>query len=302
MDPVYVVVKRRSTRYCAFSLGQAQDVDIWPNGAAFFRLPYFIGQLDGRARPSFARSRSTGPAAPWRSLGLLGEVLRDVEVPDFQRILGLLDQSASRCCTGSLRSSLSRGSRSTSASCFARSIVVAHLARGLGRLRRARRSQLRQRGSGRRGGRLLDRRRARASVRAWRSRARAARCARGAAAAASARRRQVRRPGSGGGGSGGGAARSPAAAPAAPRASADPARASPAPRRTRSRSGHRQQQHHDPSLVIGASSSRDAGQIAARSATAHVRVSRLRKDQPEPVPCPGVDCTSTSPSCSWTIR
>jgi hypothetical protein len=27
MDPVYVVVKRGSTRYCALNLGQAQDID-----------------------------------------------------------------------------------------------------------------------------------------------------------------------------------------------------------------------------------------------------------------------------------
>jgi hypothetical protein len=27
MDPVYMVVKARSTRYCAVNLGQAQDID-----------------------------------------------------------------------------------------------------------------------------------------------------------------------------------------------------------------------------------------------------------------------------------
>ena len=31
MDPVYAVVKRRSTTYCALFVGQAQDVDKWPS-------------------------------------------------------------------------------------------------------------------------------------------------------------------------------------------------------------------------------------------------------------------------------
>jgi hypothetical protein len=30
MDPAQKVVKGRSTRYCAFKIGQAQDIDILP--------------------------------------------------------------------------------------------------------------------------------------------------------------------------------------------------------------------------------------------------------------------------------
>lgn len=43
MDPVYTDVKGRSTRYCAFYLGQAQDVD---TGGRFFYSPYLCISFD----------------------------------------------------------------------------------------------------------------------------------------------------------------------------------------------------------------------------------------------------------------
>ena len=43
MDPVYAVVKGRSTTYCALKIGQAQDVDISAEWRGLFSTALFYG-------------------------------------------------------------------------------------------------------------------------------------------------------------------------------------------------------------------------------------------------------------------
>ena len=67
MDPVYVVVKRRSTTYCAPFLGQAQDVDIWPNvlsNALFTDEPSIVQLAPGPAFPPCSRPPGRCPRLP----------------------------------------------------------------------------------------------------------------------------------------------------------------------------------------------------------------------------------------------
>ena len=283
MDPVYVVVKGRSTRYCALNLGQAQDIDIcaeWRDlllsDLIFIARRAFSNvapaQLD---RLSSATPGALSPAGPPSR----PDSGRDSKFDSFS--------ASSDCVTISLalsycarRSSLSATVVDRArATCFARSITSLTCRVGLGAVRRSRACAAGGTGAGgaaRRRGLI----RLGGVVSAGFGSGLAA--SRGGGAGRGARGGSGATGGSSSTGSGGrrldaASTRSPAAAPAGLRASADRPATSPAPRR---RPRSRRSRDRDPET---ATSSFKTPRLCRNRP---LRSSRLREDQPEPCSAP----------------
>ena len=99
MDPVYKDVKGRSTRYCAFKIGQAQDIDILPGIApSFSKRPIFLIRFLGttisvqfQLRSPVSAGNTIVFAVPWRFGRLYQQVAGNIEV-DSSGIFGSRDQ------------------------------------------------------------------------------------------------------------------------------------------------------------------------------------------------------------------
>ena len=289
MRPAGRFVKRVNTTYCAFLLGQSQDVD----ACGSVQVRPFGSQCGSQIRHRAQSRRSESRDYVGRAAGergrLVRQVLRKHQILRADRVFGLADERFA-CRTAFARRRSARGSRSGSdrrsrasatrgsrarprlprspASSAASSAASAALRRGFGRLGR-RRFRFRRLGA-----RALGSRRSAAA----RARTRPARLRAGSAGERHRRRRLRRRIGStsrgGGAGmsSGGSSGVVFACACDDSRTSGSGRQAATADGRTRSGWCHASSSH------------------ACGSSSRNV------------VPAPGVDCTSISPSCICTVR
>ena len=297
MDPVYAVVKAGSTPYCGLFLGQAQDIEPTPTQAGFFELPYFARKL--------GRNSAAG----------LEELLRDLfrthRIRSRQHQIVLFDLLV-RLLHVVLRGIVGRPPIRAQLLIVDLGQDAVGALQGLANL-----TQRIRTARGGRGPKRRNRRRAEASrrlrssprVSARRASARHSWDWAGASAAPSSpgstrasARRAAARPRA--------AARSCAAAPAAPSASAGPR--SSAPGRSHRPPPWRPPAEAEPpaSTPHGVSSfSASPTPARARARRSSLHSSNSSQDpyacgnrSRNLVPCPGVDCTSTSPSWSWTMR